>query len=68
MLDSCPWQPRRGKILKFDFMSGGSNQGSGLLSRVEERERSLEHMDNCFRSCLSPPGSTGVGEFEFQGS
>ena len=50
-------------------MSGGSNQGIGLLSRAEEKERSLEHTwITVLGHILSPPGSTGVGEIEFQGS
>ena len=49
-------------------MSGGSNQGSGLLSGMEREEKFGPHMDNCSRSNLYPPGSTGIGELEFQGS
>ena len=50
-------------------MSGGSNQGSGFTFQSGEGEEKFEpYMDNCSRSHLSPPGSTGVGELEFQGS
>ena len=50
------------------FMSGGSNLGSELLSRAE-KERSLDHTwITAPGHILSPPGSTGVGKLEFQGS
>ena len=47
-------------------MSGRSNQGSGLLSRVERERISLDHTwITALGHILSPPGSTGVGELEF---
>ena len=50
-------------------MSGGSNQCSGSLSRAERERRSLEcTWITVLGRILSLPGSTGVGELEFQGS
>ena len=60
VLDSCPWQPRRRKILKFDFHASWIQSGQWVTFQSGEGEKFGPHMDHCSRSHLSPPGSTGV--------
>ena len=55
-------------ILKFDLDVRWIQSGQWVTFQSGEREKFGPHMDNCSRSHLSPPGSTGVGELEFQGS
>ena len=53
--------------MKFDFGIRWIQSGQWVTSRAEER--SLDHTwITVLGHILSPPGSTGVGELEFQGS
>ena len=61
-LDSSPGQPRKRRILKFDLDVRWNKSEKWVTLQ------SGAHMDNCSRSHLSPPDSTGVGELEFLGS
>ena len=67
VLDSCPCQPRRRRILKFDLDVRWIQSGQWVTFQ-SRGEKFGPHIDNCSRSHLSLPGSTGVGELEFQGS
>ena len=59
--------------MKFDFGIRWIQSGQWVTFQSEEGksgegEKFGPHMDNCSRSHLSPPGSTGVVGLEFQGS
>ena len=46
--------------MKFDFDIGWIQSGQWVTIQSREGEEKFgPHMDNCSRSCLSPPGSTG---------
>ena len=54
--------------MKFDFGIRWIQSGQWVTFQSGEGEKFGPHMDNCSRSHLSPPGSTGVVGLEFQGS
>ena len=54
--------------MKFEFDIRWIQSGQWVTFQSGEGEKFGPHMDNCSRSHLSPPGSTGVGGLEFQGS
>ena len=55
--------------MKFDLDVRWIQSGQWVTFQSGKGEEKFgPHIDNCSRSHLSPPGSTGVGELEFQGS
>ena len=55
--------------MKFDLDVRWIQSGQWVTFQSGEGEEKFgPHMDNCSRSHLSPPCSTGVGELKFQGS
>ena len=54
--------------MKFDFGIRWIQSGQWVTFQSGGEEKFGPHMGNCSGSYLSLPGSTGVGELEFQGS